>query len=310
MKIINSTVPDRYNAYRIDKYLAERFTYFSRSSWQKELTMGAISLNGKPVSRHSTPVSSGDIISYHAADLEEPAINSEYSIVYEDAHYIAVNKSGNLPVHPAGVFFNNTLLSLLQHEMKIRLYPLHRLDRETSGIVLFAKEQAAASAIQSKFNSLVSKRYLVIVEGRPAERHFTIDMPIGQDKNSIIQKKRSAYTGADEEALTHFQTLIGNKKYSLLKVMPVTGRQHQIRVHCLFAGLPILGDKLYGIDETMYLRFIEEGYSPEITERLGFHRTALHSHRLVFYHPFAQKKVTIRAAIPLDMSEFIQKHLP
>lgn len=308
MKTINSTVPDQYNSYRIDKYLSERFTYMSRSAWQKELSLGTFAINGKPVTRYSTPVSSGDIITYNVAHINEPAINSDYSVVYEDAHFVAVNKSGNLPVHPSGVFFTNTLLTLLQNDMNTRLYPLHRLDRETSGIVLFAKDRESASAIQSKFNSMVSKRYLAIVHGKPEKRHFTIDTPIGQDRKSIIQKKRAAYSGAPEQSLTHFQCLISNGTYSLLKVMPVTGRQHQIRIHCLFARLPIMGDKLYGIDDTMYLRFIKEGYSREIAERLGFHRTALHSHRLIFYHPYTQKKVLIKARIPADMSEFLHNN--
>ena len=310
MKIINSTVPEQYSAFRIDSYLASRFTYLSRHAWQKMIKGGSISINDITSTSHSKKVNAGDTVTFKTAQNEEPAVDDRYSIAFEDDYVIAVNKSGNLPVHPAGRFYRNTLLTLLQIDRYMKLYPLHRLDRETSGIVLFAKDGAVASAMQNGFNAKVSKNYLAVTHGNMKRKELAITVPIGRDYQSPIRKKRAAYADAEEHAATNFIELASSREYSVVKATPFTGRLHQIRVHANYAGMPILGDKLYGIDEKMYLHFIEHGTDAAIMDKLKFHRTALHAHKISFIHPVSSEKITITADMPDDMKTFIRNNIP
>ncbi len=304
--IINSSqVPEKFSNCRVDRYLAERFTYFSRSRWQNEISEGRLLLNGKKLGNHHKRVRTGDILSYSGRDEPEPEVLRNYREVYRDSQILAVDKPGNLPVHPSGVFLKNTLLTILEDDYKTALYPVHRLDRETSGIILFAKDRDTASALQGNFHR-VKKSYLAIVQGIPAERRFTDKTPIGNNPVSEVRKKRKAYEGADEHAETVFSLLYSRGSFSLLKAVPVTGRTHQIRVHCEHSGFPILGDKLYGLDEKHYLEFIEKGNSEELIEKTGFHRSALHSYSIRFFHPGKGQDMLLRTPFPPDFRKFFQ----
>jgi RluA family pseudouridine synthase len=304
--IINSSqVPDNFNNYRVDSYLADRFTYFSRSRWQKEISGGKLLLNGKILQSHHKRVRAGDTISYNGRGEAEPEVLRDYSEIYRDKWILAVDKPGNLPVHPSGVFFRNTLLTILEEDYNRALYPVHRLDRETSGIILFAKDRDTASVLQKNFH-LVKKSYLAIVHGTPAKREFRDQTPLGNDSGSQVRKKRKAFPGAGESAETLFSLLYSRGDFSLLKAVPVTGRTHQIRVHCEHSGFPILGDKLYGLDERYYLEFIEKGNSNDLLKKTGFHRSALHSYSIRFFHPAKEQDMLISSPFPSDFREFFQ----
>ncbi|MCP4134873.1 MAG: RluA family pseudouridine synthase [bacterium] len=304
--IINeSIVPEDCSGLRIDKYLAKRFTYLSRSQWQKEIRAGRITLNNKEIRNDHKKVMEGDSILYSGREIEEPEIDRNYSILFEDANYMAINKPGNLPVHPAGRYFFNTLTAILEEDFGCKFFPVHRLDRETSGLILMAKNSEAASKIQSSFHR-VKKSYIAIVHGSVNSNEFSIDLPIGPAKNALVRKRRAAFPGAEESAATHFKKLLTFGDYTLVKAMPVTGRLHQIRVHLNYAGFPIVGDKIYGLDERFYLEFIEKGLSEELLEKLILPRCALHSRSLLFYHPFLDKDILIKAPVPDDFRDFIE----
>ncbi|NTV83910.1 MAG: hypothetical protein HGA23_06365, partial [Bacteroidales bacterium] len=200
--------------------------------------------------------------------------------------------SGNLPVHPSGVFFRNTLVMLMEAAYGAKFYPVHRLDRETSGAILFGRSAGAASLIQRDFRNF-SRSYLAVVRGVPDRSEFTVDMPIGPAAGSLIRKKREAYEGAPEEARTDFRVVSSADGFSLLEAFPVTGRMHQIRVHLKYAGLPIAGDKLYGEDETVYLDYVNSGPTGSVIERAGFSRCALHSRTIEFIHPYTGAEIFI-----------------
>jgi 23S rRNA pseudouridine955/2504/2580 synthase len=305
MRINSSQVPDTFNNYRVDSYLAERFSYLSRSRWQTEITEGRLLLNGKKLINLHKRVKGGDIISYRGGERPEPDVRRNYSEVYQDRWVLAVDKPGNLPVHPSGIFFRNTMLTILEEDYKTDLFPVHRLDRETSGIILFAKDRETASALQRNFHR-VKKSYLAIVHGIPEEREFSDRTPLGNDSGSQVRKKRKAFPGAGETAETAFTLLYTGEEFSLLKAVPVTGRTHQIRVHCEHSGLPILGDKLYGLDEKYYLEFIEKGNSEGLLKKTGFHRSALHSYSILFFHPGKGQDMLIKAPFPSDFREFFR----
>ncbi len=289
---------------RLDKYLAERFTYQSRTKWRNEIHLGNISVNGEIILNHHKIIKPRDFIIYEGEERIEPEVSRDYSILYEDEFLIAVNKPANLPVHPSGIFFKNTLLSFLEIDYKIKLYTLHRIDRETSGIVLFGKNSKTAGLIQTKFHN-VTKSYLAIVHGIVSDNEFTVDVPLGFSETLSVRKKRVPEPESGEEAKTVFKKILPFGKYTLLKAIPVTGRQHQIRAHLKFADFPIVGDKIYGLDEKFYLEFIKSGYSDDLVKKLEFKRSALHSRTINFYHPDIKKKLYIKAPLPEDLKKFI-----
>lgn len=305
-RIVESLVNEHYSGMRLDLYLSKRFSYHSRTLWQREIAEGKIILNGSVIVNVKRKIYPGDRLEYMAGEIHEPEIDPEYSVVFENENYLAVNKTGNLPVHPSGIFFRNTLVALLEEKHGEKFYPVHRIDRETSGAVLFAKNSRAVSAVQGGAG-IMEKEYLAVVRGVFIEPDFSVDMPIGPARSSLINKKREAYGGAPEEALTRFNTVCTNGTLSLVKAQPVTGRLHQIRVHLLHAGYPILGDKIYGSDERIYLEYIKYGITPALIRRSGFSRCALHSCSLTFFDGFEKRSVRIAADMPKDICELLNR---
>lgn len=306
-RIMESSVNEEHNGLRLDLYLSRRFSYMSRTSWQREITEGRMKLNGSVILNVKKHVSTGDLVEYVPGEIKEPGIDAGYSIIFENENYLAVNKTGNLPVHPSGIFFHNTLVMLLEERFSKKFFPLHRLDRETSGALLLAKNSAAASAVQKNFGK-VDKEYTAIVSGEVKEKNFKIDTPIGPARNSLINKKREAYPGAEESAITEFSVISSSGIFSLVKAFPLTGRMHQIRVHLKYSGFPILGDKMYGNDETVYIDYVKSGQSESLTKRAGFHRCALHSNSFTFFDPYEKREIRINAEIPPDMEYFIKNN--
>ncbi len=299
-------ITEKNSKQRIDVFLSRRYGYLSRTEWQKEIQQGKITYNGETLTRNDKKISTGDLISYSGRDAAEPEVDISYSILYEDEHLLAVNKPGNLPVHPAGIFYHNTLLTILQKQHQKKLHLLHRLDRETSGVVVLAKDPGIASEIQRNYFS-VAKTYLAMVHGIPDKDEFTVDLPIDLDTESGIEHKRIAREGARENACTKFIRIVSHNGLSILKAVPVTGRQHQIRVHLKHAGYPIVGDKLYGRDETVFHEFTRTGPTDAIVQRLGFRRSALHSRTLLLFHPVLKKKIFIKAPLQDDMRQLINQ---
>ncbi|MBN1495161.1 MAG: RluA family pseudouridine synthase [Spirochaetes bacterium] len=294
----------KYSRMRIDRLLSMRYSYLSRSEWQKEISRGKLSCNGNVVTKLDMKIKTGDVLSYAGRDAAEPDVNENFSVLYEDEYLLGINKPGNLPVHPAGIFYHNTLLSFLRKSYPMTLHLLHRLDRETSGVVLIAKDARVASHIQKNF-SAIEKKYIALVHGMPDNDEFMIDMPIDCDASSGIEHKRAAFEGARQKACTEFVRLASFNGVSLMKAMPRTGRQHQIRVHLKHAGFPIVGDKLYGPDESVFREFVKNGFTDDLMGRLGFRRSALHSRSILLHHPVLQKKILIKAPLAEDMRQFI-----
>ncbi|MCU0821663.1 MAG: RluA family pseudouridine synthase [Spirochaetes bacterium] len=303
-----SIVPDGKNSVRIDKYLAERFSYYSRTEWKKIITDGQVACNGEIILNPHKIIKGRDLVTYYSPEIEEPSVDKNYSIVFQDKWLIAANKPGNLPVHPVAVYYKNTLLTIMEEDLKMKLYPIHRLDRETSGAILFAKDSKTASAISKNFKN-VRKTYIAIVHGTPEWKELKVDVPIGQDITSRIKKKRSAFDGGEKSSTTMFKKIMTLDGYTLLKAMPLTGRFHQIRTHCSYIGLPIVGDKLYGLDETAYIEYAKGSLSGELAAKMELARSALHSRSICFYHPEIKKHMRIVAPLPEDMKQFIKEKI-
>jgi 23S rRNA pseudouridine955/2504/2580 synthase/23S rRNA pseudouridine1911/1915/1917 synthase len=252
--------------------LSHRFTYHDRNRWETLILAGKIRLNGKS-SLPDVPLTSQDILTYEGFDETEPPVRIDYDILFEDDALLVVNKPGNLPCHPGGRYFNHTLWHLLTTRYEgAPLYFVNRIDRETSGIVLVAKTLFAARDCGRQFAAgSVQKRYLVAVFGDfPAEPVCAKGGLCRDDISPVHKKQRflpSEAQGRDARPLklcrTGFQLLRRNEGLSLLSAVPLTGRLHQIRATLFSLGYPVVGDKIYGPDDTLFLRFIDDRLTAE-----------------------------------------------
>ncbi|MFW5862829.1 MAG: RluA family pseudouridine synthase [Spirochaetota bacterium] len=305
-RIMKFTVSDELSGKRIDLLLSGKFSYKSRTQWQDEIKNGNISINGAPPAAAHRKVASGDVIEYHGDTLEEPPVDRSYTIIYRDPYVVAVNKPGDLPTHPSGIYYNNTLSLLLEADTGEKLIPLHRLDRETSGVILFARENRYVQPFHGAMER-ARKEYTALARGNPEWDSITVNVPLGSDHNSVVRKKRAALPHAAEKACTRFTVAERYAGFVMVRAFPETGRLHQIRVHLLHLGHPILGDKLYGGDESWFLHFITHGCTPDLVEALGMPRSALHAEYYTLPHPFYHEEMTFHAPLPEDMKEIIQK---
>ncbi len=303
-RIIISKIPPLQSAQRLDSYCAGRFTYLTNDQWRQEILAGKLSLADVVVTDPTMMLRGGEILAWDGSGIVEPEVDDRITILYTDEWFIAVNKTGNLPVHPSGRYFNNTLVTLLEDRCGRKVYPVHRIDRETSGVMLLAFDGKSAGALSESL-AKGSKEYLALVHGNFPDKEMVVDLPLGRDRESAVSKKQKAWAGGTQKALTRFRKVLTSHDISLVRCFPETGRLHQIRAHLLAAGYPIVGDKLYGRDETVFLTFIRQGLTPELEERLVLPRSALHAARLVFLHPQTKKEMVIRAPLPKMFADFI-----
>ncbi len=267
------------------EYLAARFTYHSEAEWRARVAGAVVTLNGA-AAQPDTPLAEGDVIEYHVADLPEPEVDEDYSVVYEDSGLVAIDKPGDLPCHPAGPFYRHTLWFLLRKRYG-EIFPVNRLDRETSGLSLWARTPAAARFFSKQLGSM-RKRYLALVHGDFAHE-VEAEGFLEPDTGSAVRKKlrfvREASSPAAKRVRTRFAPLRSGDRLSLIEAELMTGRTHQIRATLFSLGFPVAGDKLYGLDETMYLRQKEHALTPADLETLIFPRQALHAWKLSIVLP-------------------------
>jgi RluA family pseudouridine synthase len=282
-------------------YLAGRFTYHSKEKWTELVSEGRVFVNDIRCGKESL-VKAGDTVAYEPYDFEEPAANLSYSIIYEDEWILCANKPGNLLVHRAGKSFRNNLVYLLRR-VNIPPYPdchpVHRLDRGTSGAVLFAKNAEIGAVFGNLFrDNLVTKRYAAVVRGRPdIETPFIINKPIAPDLTAPPGNAPCKFkvSKSGKQACTVIEGARRlNGEFSLLTVRPLTGRTHQIRVHLASIGFPVVGDTVYGGINAIPDGGNDSGNTPQ--------RHSLHCESLSFNHPYTNAECTITAPLPDEMT--------
>ncbi|MCW7489711.1 RluA family pseudouridine synthase [Leptospira meyeri] len=281
-------------------FLTTKFPYHSKDEWQYLLDMGRIHVQGKVASAELV-LQEGDSVVYEPIPgrIQEPEVDTDYAVLKETEEFLFIDKPGNLPMHPAGRYRTRTLLNLLEEKYPL-VIPVHRLDRETSGIVIFAKSEESRTWLQKKFEKReVKKEYLAVVRGKFLNS-ISLDGYIGKNLDSAIRKKMkfSLEEFSDSKFVsTEFIPLdfIESQNLSLVLVRPLTGRIHQIRVSLLYLGYPILGDKLYGPRETMFLDFVQSGLSPSLLEELGAERQILHAHSISYIDDRTGEKIKVRS---------------
>ena len=291
---------------RLDWWLARRFTYHTRQQWQRLVRNGSILINGD-ITKTAKKLRPNDTVEYRIQQCVEPQVTPYFTKIYEDAEVLLVNKPANLPCHPSGKFFQNTLWYLLKSQLD-NFWIINRLDRETSGIVILAKSINSARLLSRQFGAMeVVKNYLVLVEGSFPNR-LKVQGYLVNDPKSKIRKQRSFTkqpTGKGDYVLTYFHKVEECNGLSYLKAIPKSGKLHQIRASLYAMGFPVVGDKIYGCVEDCYLRFISNSLSRTDQLKLRINRQALHAHKLQFRHPTQGTSISVTAPVPAEFQEVL-----
>jgi 23S rRNA pseudouridine1911/1915/1917 synthase len=235
-------------------------------------------------------------------------MNAPPQVVFEDEDILVVDKPGGMVCHSAQRPEYGSLTDWLRDHGVTTPRMINRLDRETSGLIVVAKnEQAAKTLGKAVLKREIEKEYQAICSGEFKQDHGVIDQPIAVSQTSVVYTKR-VVDSMGKPSRTDFAVEKRLRGFTVARLTPRTGRAHQLRVHLAWLGHPIVGDKVYGPDETLYLQFIENGVTNEMLDKLLMPRHALHAERVVFLHPRARERVTFVAPLPDDMRIFIEEH--
>lgn len=302
------------SAQRIDRYLAVKFTDYSRTFIQKLIREGAVKVNGQTV-KPSHEVVKRDVIDVELPELDTVDLEPEpipLSIIHEDDWLIVVNKPPDMVVHPARGHARGTLVNALLYyaqqlsDLNGPLRPgiVHRLDRDTSGVILTVKDCRIHHKLSLQFQRrTISKHYLAIVEGEVRFDSDVVDLALGRHLRHREKQAVRKFDG--KEAVTAYEVLERFKGFTLVKAEPKTGRTHQIRLHLKAIGNPILGDALYGKREECYLSDIT-GQAHTDDEVPLLERHALHAAEIAFTHPGTNERVKFAAPLPDDMRAVLE----
>ena len=304
---VGSSIKER----RLDKYLHGRFSNFSRAMIQKHIGAGGVRVNGKIV-KSSFKLSPGDEIDLTLPQLPSKEIEPEdipLNIIYEDEDMIILNKQADMVVHPARSNTHGTLVNALAFYSdklssglgEFRPGIVHRLDRNTTGVMVVAKKDSAQWKIAKQFESRqVNKTYLAIVHGVPELTADRISAPLGVHPR--VREKYAIRPGIGKESITFYEVIEGFRGFSLLKLSPQTGRTHQIRVHLSYIKHPIVADDMYG-GKLVYpwqLKDLESSVEEPVISRF-----ALHALTLEFKHPTTEEIVKFEAPLHEDMQNLL-----
>jgi 23S rRNA pseudouridine1911/1915/1917 synthase len=303
---LSSTIPPGLAGQRLDQALAALFTDITRSQLQQWIEDGRITLNGR-VPRKRDKVKAGDAVEIRVPPPVESGWKAQalpLEIVHEDSELLVINKPPGLVVHPGAGNPEGTLLNaLVAHAPKLAQLPragiVHRLDKDTSGLLVVAKtEQARQNLIAQLQEHSVEREYLTIVNGVMVAGG-TIEAPIGRHRT---QRTRMAVSNQGKPAVSHYRVMKKYRAHTLVQVRLESGRTHQIRVHMAHLHYPVVGDPVYG----GRLK-IPTGASEDLKKVLrGFRRQALHALKLSLVHPKTGKRVQWATSVPEDMSKLME----
>jgi 23S rRNA pseudouridine1911/1915/1917 synthase len=277
---------------RLDVFLAP--TVGSRAAAQRLIDAGLVLVDGAARPKRHALRPGEQVVVHPAPEPEAPDVpDATFTVAYEDDHLLVIDKPAGVVVHPARGHRAGTLVQALGDRVAGGDDPrrpgiVHRLDRDTSGLLVVARTEAAHAALKEMLRRReVTREYLTLVEGRPAARAGSIDAPVGRDRR--VRTRVSTDTDEPRPAITHFETEHTFEGFTMLRVRLETGRTHQIRAHLLAIGHPVAGDPEYG------------------HAALGLERQFLHAERLAFTHPVTGAAIDVRSPLPADLAAALEK---
>ncbi|MFR7873791.1 MAG: RluA family pseudouridine synthase [Christensenellales bacterium] len=298
---MNTLVVDEINkGKRLDSYISDNMDKISRSFAQKLIENQQVTINGKN-EKASYKVCVGDKVEVDVPEAQDTRLKAQdipVEVVYEDKDIIVVNKPKGMVVHPANGNPDGTLVNAILAMCKdslsgiggeIRPGIVHRLDKDTSGLLIIAKNDEAHVKMSKQIQDrLVTKKYIALVKGVVKDDEATIDMPIARSK---VDRKKMAVDKDGKQAVTHFKVIKRYKRYTLLEIKIDTGRTHQIRVHMAKIGYPVVGDMVYSNGKNEF----------------GVEGQMLHAKSLEFSHPITGKKMHLEAPLPEYFTKVLEE---
>ncbi len=287
-------------------FLVRRFPYQSRENWIKSIETGAIKVNAKKTIP-SFILSSKDVISYDRPRSEEPEVDTRYKILYLDQHILVVEKNGNIPIAESGRYYRNTLINILKEKEGFpELYAVHRLDKETSGVLLISRQKEIATRLGVQFANQVPKKiYHALLRGEMTSEQVLVDRPIKRCSNEQSKIRiRQVTDSLGKPSKTLFRKVTAKNNLTLSEIQTYSGRTHQIRCHAEYIGYPLLGDKLYGQEDNDFLDFLNEKRQPEYESYGAISRQLLHASSLTFDHPETGQQMSFQSDYYEEFSHF------
>lgn len=302
--IIEASITAAADGLRLDRALADLLPDLSRARVQALIAAGAVSRAGRPVSDASRRATLGEVFAVAVPapiPLHNEAQDIPLVVAYEDDELIVIDKPAGLVVHPAAGNYDGTLVNALLHHCAGNLSGIggvarpgivHRIDKDTSGLMVAAKSDRAHEGLARQFaDHSIDRRYKAIVGGVPRPSAGTVDAPLARSPQN---RKKIAIVAGGKRAVTHYTTLTALRDAALVECRLETGRTHQVRVHMASLGHALLGDPVYG--RTKHAQ-------KSLLETLGFRRQALHAARLGFIHPVSKVALAFDSEMPADMQE-------
>lgn len=290
---------------RVDVFLSRRFSKFSRSSIVRYIRSREIVCVGRSI-KPSSLLLLGDILRIYVPGLAPPGPPPPIpDIIFEDDDILVVNKPSGMLVHPSGDTFRWTVIVLCKMRYPEHCLDLvHRIDRETSGTLVITKNKKSNSFIKKQLEKRsMNKVYKAIVHGVPDWDEYDLCAPIMEHPNAQLRIRRTVHPDGAYSRTT-FRVLKRLESYSLIECILHTGRTHQIRVHLEHLGFPILGDKIYGQPDSIFINYLLDGITDPLRIATGFPRHSLHAYSVSFVHPNGVQ-MTVEAPLPEDMQNVI-----
>lgn len=307
-------VGELVDGYRLDRFIHTCIPRLSRTVIQRIITRGQVRRREGVLARASARVRHGEVITVFRPAPKERTVPLHYTVLHQDEALLVIEKPAGLPVHPSASYHRHTLTAVMRGRLGAGhgWQMAHRLDRETSGVMVFGRAGGSASDLKRSFaERRVRKEYLALVHGT-LSAPMTIDLPLASDPHSKVRVKMGVVAEADGGLWAHTEVAplsfgsFRDAPVTMVSLRPRTGRQHQLRVHLASVGHAIVGDKLYGLDERWFIDVVEDRRPMEDLDAfLGLSRQALHAATLSVPHPQTGQLRTFTAPWPVELAAIV-----